>query len=111
MTTLTDYVDAYEFAELERRGNILFLRLHTDDGPLVWAGDIHHRLASLFRDIGDDSENWVLILTGAGDRFIGDVGYGELSESDGRSAWSKNTTITSRAHSSCSRPSSTSTRW
>ncbi len=83
MTTLTDYVDAYEFAELERRGNILFLRLHTDDGPLVWAGDIHHRLASLFRDIGDDSENWVLILTGAGDRFIGDVGYGELSESDG----------------------------
>jgi enoyl-CoA hydratase/carnithine racemase len=60
----------YSFAALERRGSILLVRLHTEEGSLVWSEVVHRELSRLFIDIGSDPEISVVILTGTGERFI-----------------------------------------
>jgi len=75
-TDLDAYAERYEFAKLERRDGILLVELHTNSEPLVWSEVVHRELSRLFYDIGADRENAVVILTGAGDRFIGDIAAG-----------------------------------
>jgi enoyl-CoA hydratase/carnithine racemase len=43
--------------------------LHTQGGPLVFNGYVHEALVHAFRDIGDDPDNHVVILTGTADEF------------------------------------------
>lgn len=68
-TKLSDYETRYEHVDLAREGGILQVRLHTNDGPLVWGAGPHSELGACFDDIGRDRENRVVILTGSGDRF------------------------------------------
>jgi enoyl-CoA hydratase/carnithine racemase len=69
--TFDSYCRAYEHAKLERRDGILQVTLHTDGGELVWGFGVLSELPHLFADIGNDPENEVVILTGAGRRFVG----------------------------------------
>jgi enoyl-CoA hydratase/carnithine racemase len=64
------YKDAYRYARLRREGGILEVTLHTDGGPVVWDGRIHHELGYLFQDVAADPGNRVVIITGTGDAFI-----------------------------------------
>jgi enoyl-CoA hydratase/carnithine racemase len=64
------YSQAYEHARLERVDGICMIRLHSDDGPLVWGDSPHTELGYLFEDVGRDPDNRVVILTGTGDEFI-----------------------------------------
>jgi enoyl-CoA hydratase/carnithine racemase len=66
-----DYKDDYECARLEREDGILVMRLQTDGAEFRWSTDAHAELPHLFRDIGDDRENRVVILTGTGEVFTG----------------------------------------
>jgi enoyl-CoA hydratase/carnithine racemase len=69
--TFDEYVKNYSsFAHIRREEGILEVRLHTDDGVLKFDGDVHRELAHLFTDIGQDTENRVIILTGTGDRWM-----------------------------------------
>src|SRR6185295_3719294 len=63
------YRDKYENVRMKREGGILEVALHSGGGPLVFNGHVHTALVSAFRDIGDDSENHVVILTGTGNEF------------------------------------------
>jgi enoyl-CoA hydratase/carnithine racemase len=72
------YADKYAFANIERRGRILFVQLHTDGDSLVWDAQTHRQLPRLWDDIAEDTEADVVILTGAGDRFIGDIDRGSF---------------------------------
>ena len=65
-----DYKDAYRYAKLERHDGILEVTLHTNGGPVVWDGRIHHQLGYLFADIAADPDNRIVIITGTGDSFI-----------------------------------------
>src|SRR5207249_6790820 len=47
--------------------------LHTRGGPLVFNGYVHEALVRAFRDIGDDPENHVVILTGTGTEFCAQI--------------------------------------
>ncbi|HIG70941.1 MAG TPA: enoyl-CoA hydratase/isomerase family protein [Myxococcales bacterium] len=58
---------------MQREAGVLELRLHSDDGPLVWGSGPHTELGHCFADVGSDPENRVIILTGTGDRFIADL--------------------------------------
>jgi enoyl-CoA hydratase/carnithine racemase len=69
-TFLEEYQGKYEHARFRRIEGILEVRLHSNDGPLVWGAEPHTELGSCFEDIGRDSDNRVVILTGTGDRFI-----------------------------------------
>ncbi len=75
------YFDAYANLAFERTDTgVLIVRFHTDNGPVVFTGDVHHQFPRALADIGDDRDNRVLILTGTGDRFMTDIDGGSLGE-------------------------------
>src|ERR1700730_610033 len=63
------YRDKYENVRMKREDGILEVALHTRGGSLVFNGYVHEALVHAFRDIGDDPDNHVVILTGTGDEF------------------------------------------
>jgi enoyl-CoA hydratase/carnithine racemase len=65
-----EYANRYPHVAMRRVDGILELRLHSDDGPLVWGDEPHEELGHCFDEIGRDRDNRVVILTGTGDRFI-----------------------------------------
>src|SRR6202047_3382080 len=68
-----DYRDKYENVRMKRENGILEVALHTRGGPLVFNGHVHEALVRAFRDIGDDRENHVVILTGTGNEFCAQI--------------------------------------
>jgi enoyl-CoA hydratase/carnithine racemase len=68
-----DYRDKYENVRMKREDGILEVALHTRGGPLVFNGYVHEALVRAFRDIGDDPENHVVILTGTGNEFCAQI--------------------------------------
>jgi enoyl-CoA hydratase/carnithine racemase len=74
MTQLSDYQDKYQHIRFERDGDgVLVATLHTDGDSLRWGPVPHGELCRAFRDIGDDRDNRVVILTGVGDEFTGPI--------------------------------------
>jgi enoyl-CoA hydratase/carnithine racemase len=63
------YRDKYQNVRMKREDGILEVALHTGGGSLVFDGHVHEALVHAFRDIGDDADNHVVILTGTGDEF------------------------------------------
>jgi enoyl-CoA hydratase/carnithine racemase len=63
------YRDQYENVRMKREEGILEVALHTRGAPLAFNGYVHEALVHAFRDIGDDPENHVVILTGTGNEF------------------------------------------
>ena len=67
--TFETYRDKYDNVRMRREEGILEVALHSRGGPLEFDGYVHEALVDAFRDIGDDRENHVVILTGTGDEF------------------------------------------
>jgi enoyl-CoA hydratase/carnithine racemase len=63
------YRDKYENVRMRREDGVLEVALHTRGGPLEFNGYVHEALVQAFRDIGDDRDNHIVILTGTGDDF------------------------------------------
>ena len=71
-THLEEYAEKYkEFLRFRRDRGILEMRLHTDDGPLVWSPQGHRGIRPALFDINMDPDNECLIVTGTGDTFLG----------------------------------------
>jgi enoyl-CoA hydratase/carnithine racemase len=87
MSLLKDYADKYECAMLRREDGILEVTFHTDGGPLVWGAGPHNQIQELFGDIARDRENSVVILTAAGDQFIGGIDAASLSHIGTPEGW------------------------
>jgi enoyl-CoA hydratase/carnithine racemase len=82
MRVLEDYQDEYStFLRIRRLDGILEVRLHTDDGPVVYDEVLHRELPRAFRDIADDPANLIMILTGSGGEFIDRIKNYSQSES------------------------------
>src|SRR5579863_5433293 len=58
---------------MRREDGILEVTLHTNNGPLIFNGFVHETIGNAFRDIGDDHDNHVVILTGTGDEFCAQI--------------------------------------
>jgi len=67
------YRNKYENVRMKREDGILEAALHSGGAPLVFNGYVHEALVAAFRDIGDDRENHVVILTGTGDEFCAQI--------------------------------------
>ena len=67
------YRNKYDNVRMKREDGILEVALHSGGGPLVFNGYVHEALVGAFRDIGDDPENHVVILTGTGDEFCAQI--------------------------------------
>ena len=68
-STFQGYGEQYENVRMRREDGILEVALHTRGGPLEFNGHVHEALVHAFREIGDDPDNHVVILTGTGDEF------------------------------------------
>ncbi len=71
MANFDTYRDKYETVKLDRQDGILQVTFHTNGGPLQWGFLPHRELGEAFHDIGSDTGNRVVILTGTGDEFSG----------------------------------------
>ncbi len=66
-----EYFDRYPTIAFERDElGILTLRLHSDGGSVVYSPRHHSDWSRAFRDVAEDRENAVVILTGTGDEFL-----------------------------------------
>jgi enoyl-CoA hydratase/carnithine racemase len=71
MNRFEAYRESFPNARLTRaKTGVLEVALHTDGGTLVFDGHTHEHFADLFRAIGSDPDNRVVILTGSGNAFM-----------------------------------------
>jgi enoyl-CoA hydratase/carnithine racemase len=78
VTALESYAGRYQNLKISRTGGVLEVVLHLDGGPLQWCDAIHEELPHAFRDISQDIENRVIILTGTGDSFCNSIQPGSF---------------------------------
>src|SRR6266478_8248872 len=62
------YREKYQNVRMKREDGVLEVALHPRGGPLEFNGYVHEALVHAFRDIGDDRDNHVAILTGVTSR-------------------------------------------
>ncbi len=68
--TLSEYQDRYSHVAMNRTDGILEITLHSQGGPLVWGAEPHSQLGLAFADVAADPDNRVVLITGAGDKFL-----------------------------------------
>ena len=74
MATFDTYRAAFPHAQLTRSPEgVLEVVLHTNGGTLIFNGYAHEEFVELFHQIGQDVDNRVVILTGAGEAFIDSI--------------------------------------
>jgi enoyl-CoA hydratase/carnithine racemase len=74
-----EYSKAYPNVDIQRTTDgVLELRLHTDNGPLLFGEGPHGQLVNLYTEIAGDVDNKIVILTGTGDWFISGMKASEL---------------------------------
>jgi len=74
MSTFPEYQHRFPHAHLDRKPNgVLGVRLHTNNGKLIFNGETHRQFVDLFHTIGEDRDNRVVILTGTGDAFMDEI--------------------------------------
>src|SRR5277367_1394083 len=68
--TFDEYRNDFPHIRMERSDDgILLMQFHNDGGELEWGFNVHHEISFVWRDVGADMGNKVIILTGAGDAF------------------------------------------
>jgi enoyl-CoA hydratase/carnithine racemase len=80
MSTLEEYENRFPSIRFERRDGVLQVTLHHDGGEFIVTESALRDLGLAFVEIGADSENKVVILTGTGDRFATRFDYGSFIE-------------------------------
>lgn len=56
---------------MERRDGIIMVQMHTLGDEVSWSWELHRAIGQAFRIIGSDPENKVMILTSAGEKWVG----------------------------------------
>jgi len=66
-----DYKEVFKkHFNMERRNGVLKVEMHTRGGDVQWSLELHRAIWQLFRTIGSDPHNEVMILTTKGDTWI-----------------------------------------
>lgn len=89
-TTEPSYLTAHPALRMTRSADgVLLVEFNTDGGPLRFTAAEHEDFVDAFYAIGRDRGNTVVILTGSGGDWIGDIdfaSFGDVSDPDG---WAK----------------------
>ncbi len=76
-----DYFSKYESMRMTRDANgVLLLEMNTKGGPLKFSARDHEQFVDAFYDVGRDRDNKVVILTGKGGDWIGDIDFGSFGD-------------------------------
>ena len=83
-TLRPDYFSAYHNLKVTRDANgVLVAEFHSDGGQFIMTAQSHTELVDAFHRIGQDRANKIVIMTGAGGDFIGDVewpSFGDVAD-------------------------------
>ena len=77
---LTNFVEDVQFEEykerfkehfvMERRNGIIEVRMHTLGGEAKWSFELHRALPQMFKMVGADRKNEIMILTATGNNWL-----------------------------------------
>ena len=86
----SDYFDAYHNLNLSRDdGGVLIAEFHSNGGPFIMNAQAHSEFVDAFHRIGQDRANKIVIITGAGGDFIGDVEWPSFGDVADPGIWSR----------------------
>lgn len=84
------YFDKYENLHFSRdEHGILEVRMHTNNGSLVFTGKTHREFPDAFYDISRDRDNRVVILTGTGEAWMAEIDFASLGDVTNPREWDK----------------------
>jgi enoyl-CoA hydratase/carnithine racemase len=89
MATIDDYRDRYENLSVSRQDGVLDVRLHTEGGSLVWSAAAHRDLGPAFTQIGMDTGNRVVMLSGTGEVFCTTIDHQSFRGFRAVNGWSE----------------------
>jgi len=85
-----DYFSAYRHLKLSRDDNgVLVAEFHNNGGAYIMNAQGHTEFVDAFHRIGQDRANKIVILTGAGGNFIGDVEWTTFGDVADPGIWSR----------------------
>ena len=85
-----DYFGAYRHLKLSRdEKGVLVAEFHTNGGPYIMNAYGHTEFVDAFHRIGQDRANKIVIITGAGEQFIGDVEWTSFGDVTDPGIWSR----------------------
>lgn len=61
------------FFKMKREDGIIEVRMHTNDAEALFSFELHRAFAQMFRAVGTDRQNEVMILTGTGEYWVKSV--------------------------------------
>ena len=89
-TLQADYFAAYRNLKLSRDDKgVLVAEFHSDGGPFIMTAQSHTEFVDAFHRIGQDRANKIVIITGAGGNFIGDVEWPSFGDVADPGVWSR----------------------
>ena len=89
-TLQADYFAAYHHLKLSRDAKgVLVAEFHSDGGPYIMNARGHTEFVDAFNAIGQDRANKIVIMTGAGGNFIGDVEWSSFGDVTDPGVWSR----------------------
>jgi hypothetical protein len=89
-TLQADYFAAYRNLKLSRDDKgVLVTEFHSDGGPFIMNAQAHTEFVDAFHRIGQDRANKIVIVTGAGGNFIGDVEWPSFGDVADPGVWSR----------------------
>jgi hypothetical protein len=67
-----DYKERFkDFYKMERRADgVILVQAHTEGGPIQLSVENHRSVGQMFKTVGADPKNEILIFTGSGDEFM-----------------------------------------
>ena len=89
-TLQADYFATYRNLKLSRDAKgVLVAEFHSDGGPFIMTAQSHTEFVDAFHRIGQDRANKIVIVTGAGGNFIGDVEWPSFGDVADPGVWSR----------------------
>jgi len=89
-TLQADYFATYRHLKLSRDAKgVLLAEFHSDGGPYIMNAQGHTEFVDAFHRIGQDRANKIVIMTGAGGNFIGDVEWSSFGDVADPGIWSR----------------------
>jgi len=89
-TLQADYFANYRNLKLSRDDKgVLVAEFHSNGGPFIMDAQSHTEFVDAFHRIGQDRANKIVIMTGAGGDFIGDVEWSSFGDVADPLVWSR----------------------
>src|SRR5258706_16025621 len=89
-TLQADYFATYRNLKLSRDAKgVLVAEFHSDGGPFIMSAQAHTEFVDAFHRIGQDRANKIVIMTGAGGNFIGDVDWRLFGDGGDWGGWGR----------------------